>query len=450
MSDVSFVNSSTNTGSGVTSLSLSLPAGVQSGDLIIICSIAWTSSGSITLPAGFNYAAQNTGNQNPTSHLETTGYKIATGSEPSSYSVTYTNSSWVIGVVYVFRNVNQSVPIVNTTVRADASAYTATMPAANGTLDSTNSTTLYIFSGINSAATGALTITMPTGLSNIVTQNNSSLGGIIGMGWGNGLTSLGDATATDLVDYMDVMIEILPNPTPAIYRDKSAIASTGNTAAATLNVTVPGTVQINDFGLLCVAWLQPGTEETPVVPSWTPFYSNYQAQGTLRWLVFYHTYQSGDGSTVTIKFPSGVGKFINAQAYWWANTGTGDRDVFNPPFDVSAIGTRAGSGGTFTTTAPSTTTSFANETMIVVGFESTSTSETDITSISKGTERGFVPDNGSTICTIVVADYVQVLTAATPAVSIVYPNSQALNGAAIQIGISGLVIPSAASGWLKA
>ncbi|HEX4662477.1 MAG TPA: hypothetical protein VH144_02590 [Candidatus Saccharimonadales bacterium] len=228
----------------------------------------------------------------------------------------------------------------------------------------------------------------------------------------------------------------------ATYRDKSAIVTGGNTALATLNVTIPGTIQNGDMGFLCLAWVVPGTEETPTVSGWTGLYGTYQAQGTLRWLVFYRQYQTGDSATVTVTFVSGIGKLINAQAYWWSGS--------DGTMVLGSIGTRAASGGTDTNTAPSVTTTAANQTVVVVSVERTTATETDITSLSLGTERSFVPDSGSTICTIMVADFVQVTQGATPAVNVVYPNTQALNGAAIQIVIPEVAVAGATLAWIKA
>lgn len=452
---ITFLGSNSNSGTSVTSLSLTLPGGIQQGDFILFYTLAKL-TGNINLPAGFDYVTAGNGFNLDATHQFVVAYKLASASEPSSYSFTYDNACSPVGLAYVFHGNDPSFPNTTANIVTASSYSTSLPPASNGdTSSQPNDVLIHIFAGINSTSSGSLSVSLPNTLSNIATVNNSA-GAVAGIGWGVGsefsTPGPSNATASGAIDYMDVIVEVYPAAQIPSFRDKSAIGTGGNTALANLNISVPSTIQIGDFGLLCVAWVQPATEETPVVKDWVPFYNTYQSQGTLRWLIFYHTYQTGDSANININFPSGSGKLINAQAFWWANTISGElSSMISPKENIGTIGTRAGSGGTFTTTAPSLVPQFSNNTIIVVGFERTTATESDITSISMGTERSFVPDNGSTTCTIVVADYTWSAGAvATPAVNIVYPNTQATNGGAVQMALPGSFPPTGTAAWLKA
>lgn len=208
----SFVGSNTASGSSVTSLSLSKPAGTQDGDLIILASATWNSTISMS---GFTTIDSMQGNQS-TNHKALWAYKIA-ASEGSSWSISYGTSTWPIGVVYVLRGVAKTSPLANHAALANASAYTTSLTAASGSISQATDGTVYLYTGIDSAASGSESATLPGGLSSPLSAGNSTLGGVVALGYGVNVSSPGAATnSPDALDYMDGFADFLANtlPTP--------------------------------------------------------------------------------------------------------------------------------------------------------------------------------------------------------------------------------------------
>ena len=103
--DIEWVGSGSAVVTGTT-LSIPKPTGTSSGDLIIIQAGYTVTTGSISLPSGFTVYV-NTGS-GALEHAFC--YKIADGTEGSSFSLSSSGSRDWIGTIAVFRNVNPGAP----------------------------------------------------------------------------------------------------------------------------------------------------------------------------------------------------------------------------------------------------------------------------------------------------------------------------------------------------
>lgn len=117
VTNILFVNSTTNgsVGSQVTTFDFLKPEGVQTGDLLIGI-LHWgndaiTGQGARTYPEGFTEEFQASDPVSNFAHFNTLiSWKIATASEPSNYSVSWTTAGGVTLDMLVFRNVDQTTP----------------------------------------------------------------------------------------------------------------------------------------------------------------------------------------------------------------------------------------------------------------------------------------------------------------------------------------------------
>lgn len=115
---------------------------------------------------------------------------------------------------------------------------------------------------------------------------------------------------------------------------------------------------------------------------------------------------------------------------------------------IGASGIRAVNATSSTSKAPSITTTVANTYVLHIHSERTTATETDIVSISGATKIGFIPQNGSSGIESATLGYTNQLSPGAVGDSIVtYPNTQASNGWAMQLGIppaASNVAPTAA------
>lgn len=121
--DIELVGSSPASADNSATLNLTKPSGTSSGDLILIQAIYTVSTGSITIPSGFTPYVNN--GANALSYALC--YRIADGTEGSSFSISSNGSRDWIGAIAVYRNVNPGAPFeaINYTFNAMASSATS-------------------------------------------------------------------------------------------------------------------------------------------------------------------------------------------------------------------------------------------------------------------------------------------------------------------------------------
>lgn len=128
---------------------------------------------------------------------------------------------------------------------------------------------------------------------------------------------------------------------------------------------------------------------------------------------------------------------IHSGLMWGAGADTVDKWI------LGTVQNRATSGGTFTNTAPSITTTKDNTLVLMVSFEATATTESAITSASNNTQYAFLPQTSSSFLETIYYGYLDKVTAgATGAMGVTYPNTQGSNGSSSQIGIPPAAAPA--------
>lgn len=212
---LSFVASSSASGSGVTSVNVSVPAAVQNGDVIILGVAAYNSTISAT---GFTAVDNSQGNQS-TSHKGATLIRVA-NNEGANWTVSFGTSTWPIIVAYVLRSATGTV--ANHGVRNDAASYvTSVPPPSSVTIQNPTDGVAYVYTGVDSLGSGTESATSPSSLNSWATGNNSSLGGFVGIGFGTNVSAPGNTTVSpDGQDYGTFYLDLPgvgPFPPQAIF-----------------------------------------------------------------------------------------------------------------------------------------------------------------------------------------------------------------------------------------
>ncbi len=133
---LSYRSVSTDTGTSG-SLSIAKPTGTTSGDILITAVSVRSSTATITAPSGWT-TIQTVLNTNNTSTRLSVYYKVATGSEPSSYTWTVSTNTGVVGSTMAFSGGDTSSPIDTYLGTDTASSLSHTVgsvtPSVNGAM----------------------------------------------------------------------------------------------------------------------------------------------------------------------------------------------------------------------------------------------------------------------------------------------------------------------------
>jgi len=97
-----------NNAAGGSTLTIGLPAGTMSGDVMVAFVVVRTANNTITPPAGWNLVLR----QNSSSSLATASYvKVAGSSEPASYTWSFSTSGEASGWIASYIGVNNTTPV---------------------------------------------------------------------------------------------------------------------------------------------------------------------------------------------------------------------------------------------------------------------------------------------------------------------------------------------------
>src|ERR687891_434790 len=121
---VTYRDAQTATTAGATSLVINVPAGVQANDLLV-AHIARTGNAAISTPSGWTVAG---GTNNGNFIRQETYYRVASGSEPASYTWTWTGSQPAAGGMSAYYGVKGSSPL-DVVGTADTANNTTTVTA---------------------------------------------------------------------------------------------------------------------------------------------------------------------------------------------------------------------------------------------------------------------------------------------------------------------------------
>jgi hypothetical protein len=246
-SGIAVRSTSFGTNSGATTSVAALPTGTVSGDFLL----AFTATdpdgpaSALTAPAGW---AQTGPDSNVTSAMHArTFWKVATGSEPATYTFGATAASDGVVCVVAFTGVDTNTPIaVASTYGASATAATAAVaPTTTGT------DTYFLVCGFTSQNAG--TFSTPTGMTEIADQN---------FGWtvvaldaqqltASGAT--GTRTATHSVSNVWAAMSLVLKP--GVQSATGSVAAIAPSAGSSLDVS--GTVNVS--GTIAKNWPGPPT-----------------------------------------------------------------------------------------------------------------------------------------------------------------------------------------------
>jgi len=178
---------------------------------------------------------------------------------------------------------------------------------------------------------------------------------------------------------------------------------------------------IASFGLL-------NTTTTITPPAgWTALKPLSASAGTLKHAVYARIRQAGDTS---YDFALDANGNVSSAALMW---GSGA----DPDISHWTVGATTGRTVDMHNTAVSLTTSYDHSLVLGLSFERTSAAEAGITSLTGANEWFYVPQNSTTHIQTIDVAYIADVTpvGATSVMEWIYPNTQALNGAALQIAI---------------
>ena len=218
---------------GTTCTTLSMfPAGaVQDGDLLALYVIGYCAGGAGSVSqASFATQQYGAGSQDA-AHVFYVGTRIA-ASEPTSYTVTFSQPAWAKVIVYALRSSTGVLSVANSAEYNTAPGYTPALPDAALAIATSNDATVYGYGGANATLSGIPgSFTPPAALSNSYGMADSGL--CITLGWAVNLASPGGALVGDSYDPTDVALDITPNT--------SGGTGGGYTTAGTPIVTGPAT-----------------------------------------------------------------------------------------------------------------------------------------------------------------------------------------------------------------
>ncbi len=162
------------TGSGASSISVGVPAGVVAGD-VMIAAIDAEGSGTITAPSGWS----STGLFAGTSFFGFSGvyFHVAGSSEPASYSWSLGTTRKAAGKILSYVGVENASPIEVTATTAGASFGTSDA-AASITTTVANTKVIMDLGALDSF--GSFTITAPTGTTKRASSFTSGTGSVLG------------------------------------------------------------------------------------------------------------------------------------------------------------------------------------------------------------------------------------------------------------------------------
>jgi hypothetical protein len=156
---------SSNNVSGVTSFTLNAPAGVAANDVMVAqITVRGGTGETITAPSGWNLIRRDDQSTNLAQALY---YKVATSSEPSSYTWTFGTSHSASGGILDYTGVSTSIPIDTSGGQVGSSGTAVTAPSVTTTVANDM---LADFSGIQALTT----FTAPSGMTKEYDSFNNS------------------------------------------------------------------------------------------------------------------------------------------------------------------------------------------------------------------------------------------------------------------------------------
>jgi len=317
-----------------------------------------------------------------------------------------------------------------TLTAADVGASTLVIGTTAGTAADAAETTAELAGKLDSGYAGAVAGTRFTVLYNSGWPSRPTTRTDVFVDWED-TTGTGTSTPSDIVlgDRVIRLSSTPPGPTLPTTDGWVTVRNGASVSSVTVDPTTPsgGTaLQTGDWMLMT---FMGAIGAAPATPSGWTVMADAGHFGTRYAIVWGKMRESGD-STYTFAIDSATnGSQTNLIWGTGANVST---------WDIGTVGLRT-SAAPATTIAPSVTTTNDSSVALTIGFEATTGTETDVTSLTGATEWFFVQQGTSPeIHTLVTATKEMDTAGATGDVTIVYPNASTspnYNGAGVQFGI---------------
>ncbi|WP_148714450.1 DUF6701 domain-containing protein [Chitinolyticbacter meiyuanensis] len=213
-------------------LTIPVPAGTVAGDVLLAQVTGSANPLIITPPAGWTLIRSNSQNLLAAGITQALYYRVATGSEPASYTFTLSVAAWVAGSMITFRGVNTTTPVLGHAGQGGV-LLLATAPAVAGCPAGAMQVGFFGFN------TGALGLTIGAGQTPYATTTTNALLGVTILNGGVILGSAGSCTAVTTLAVnvtanvaQQVVLNPSPVPAPTIHHFEMNPPTTGITCKA--------------------------------------------------------------------------------------------------------------------------------------------------------------------------------------------------------------------------
>ncbi|MDL2342198.1 MAG: hypothetical protein QFB87_03930 [Patescibacteria group bacterium] len=344
----------TTTGTTATTLALTKPAGVISGTVMVVHLTynAGANKGvTVTKPTGWLQAGGYVSNGN---WWQSVFYKVAGGSEPTSYTFTISRASNIVGGILAYSGVDNTAPIDDVIGYTSGATNTTTHSAPSASA-STNGDMMVNFWGYLTATTATSYDASLTANYSVSTTNvgDASAGKVLNNA---GVTGTFNSFTAGNTKWLAHTVLLLPSSRPAGISFVSS-ATTFCASCSNLSLTSPAGWSAGDFFIVSVLWNSAATLTAPN-SSWVQIGST-QVDGAYSQAVFYHVADISDPSSYSWLFSTATNVII-------AGTDYAGVDVAAPVDDTQTANDASGSNHI----APSVTSTHSNDYYVGIwGFE---------------------------------------------------------------------------------
>ncbi len=255
-----------NNGAGSSTLTIGLPAGTQSGDVMVAHLIVQTAGNSIAAPPGWNLVLR----QDSASAIATATYvKVAGSSEPASYTWNFGKAGEAIGGIASYIGVNTTTPVD----AAHAQYNNSTSNVDNSGLTTTVANDMLVYAVGIAVAT---TVNVPSGFTQVYNNNsNSALTSEMSQeifastgatGTIHGTHNGGSNSNITMLIALEPAGATPPPPPSGISLRAAAIGNNG-AGGSTLTIGLPAGTQSDDVMVAFVVVRQANNTITPPAPA---------------------------------------------------------------------------------------------------------------------------------------------------------------------------------------
>ena len=344
--EILFVGQTTAAAAAVSaSITVNKPAGVLTGHVMIASVMALpgtSNSVAVTPPAGWTLiGTAPTSNKYKLSNY----YKVATGTEPVSYTFSFTPNSTAVAGIVSFSGVDTKSPVDVFAGQANGSSVNLVSPSVSTNFNTDTVLALY---GLQANQTTTADPAGFTGIWNVGTTNNGISASYKNL-TNSGATGTFTATTGISVPSLAQTVALKPSAATAGVQYLATQAPFSCAACTSITATMPSGWKAGDFFVTSVSW-NTNTSTLAAPAGWTQIGTTVTT-GSFAMANFYHFAVAGGSSTYNWTFSASTAFAMVSTVNF-----TGVDDV--QPIDVQATG--VSTSGT-SHTAPNLTTTNAQD-----------------------------------------------------------------------------------------